>query len=111
LQRFYASKGVYASWDHLGDISAAVDLLRHVQKQVGKSLDISYHGITHVTPDTSASVNKVAHKVGELKLHTFLPHREENSRIRLVVNSLALGEQKLKSATLATFNRKVRAMM
>ncbi|KAF8132995.1 hypothetical protein EV363DRAFT_1583268 [Boletus edulis] len=111
LQRFYASKGVYASWDHLGDISAAVDLLRHVQKQVGKSLDISYQGITHITPDTSASVNKVAHKVSELKLHTFLPHREENSRIRLVVNSLALGEQKLKSATLATFNRKVRAMM
>ena len=111
LQRFFAAKGIYASWDHLGDISASVDLLQHVQKQVAKSLDTAHHGITHITPDTSASVYKVAHKVGELRLHTFTPSRGENNKIRPVINTLALGEHKLKSATLTTFNRKVKAMM
>ncbi|KAF9234843.1 hypothetical protein BU15DRAFT_78605 [Melanogaster broomeanus] len=111
LKLFFAAKGVYASWDHLGDISATVDLLQNVRKQVGHALGISYHGITHTMPDTIAAIKKVSSKVSELELHSFKPDRAENSLVRPVVDTLATGEQKLKSATLATFNRKVRGMM
>ncbi|KAF8837838.1 hypothetical protein BDN67DRAFT_1026024 [Paxillus ammoniavirescens] len=107
LKRFFAVRGVYASWDRLGDISAAVDLLQHVRKQVGRALGIAYHGITHTTPDNSASISKVAHKVNDLALHRFTLDRDGNSSIKPVINTLASGEQKLKSSTLATFNKKV----
>ncbi|KAF8440254.1 hypothetical protein L210DRAFT_3363904, partial [Boletus edulis BED1] len=33
LTQFFATKSVYAGWDHLGDISAAVDLLLQVQRK------------------------------------------------------------------------------
>ncbi|KIJ57647.1 hypothetical protein HYDPIDRAFT_44852 [Hydnomerulius pinastri MD-312] len=111
LKRFFAAKGIYATWDRLGDISAVVDLLQHVQKRVGRALGIAYHGITHITPDTSAAVNQIAFKVGELGLHTFNPTRTEDGSVKPVVDTLASGEQKLKSATLATFNKKVKSML
>ncbi|KAF9222112.1 hypothetical protein BS17DRAFT_838783 [Gyrodon lividus] len=111
LTVFFAAKGVYASWDRFGNISATVDLLQSVCKQVGHALGIAYHGISHATPDMSAAINKVAHKVGKLDLHVFKPNRLENDSIRPVVDTLAAGEQKLKSLTLATFNRKVSGMI
>ncbi|KAF9219318.1 hypothetical protein BS17DRAFT_717832, partial [Gyrodon lividus] len=108
---FFAGKGVYATWDRLGDISATVDLLQNVRKQVGRALGIAYHGSTHITPDTSASIRKVAYKLGELQLHIPCTEPADNTRMTPVVNNLASGEQKLKSSTLVTFNRKVRAMI
>lgn len=110
-QRFFAAKGVYANWDRLGDISASVGLLQHIRKQVGRSLGIAYHGLTHITPDTNGSVRKIAHKINELKMHVFTPGRKTNTTVKPVVDSLASGEQKLKSSTLATFNRKVQSML
>ncbi|KAF8130337.1 hypothetical protein EV363DRAFT_1584323 [Boletus edulis] len=111
LKLFFAAKGVYASWDHLGDISAAVDLLQSVRKQVGRALGIAYHGITHTTPDMSVAVNKVAYKVGELALHISDLNRLGGDLVGPVVDTLMAGEQKLRSSTLATFNRKVRDMV
>ena len=81
-QLFFAAKGVYASWDHLGDISATVDLLQSVHKQVGHALEIAYHGITHTMPDMSAAINKIAYKVGELELHVSNANRLGGNLIR-----------------------------
>ena len=59
----------------------------------------------------SAAVNKIAYKVGELKLHKFKSDRVENTSITPVADMLAVREQKLQSSTLATFNRKVKGML
>lgn len=59
----------------------------------------------------SEAINKVAHKVGKLKLNVFKLNRLGGDAIRPVIDILATGGQKLKSLTLATFNRKVWAMM
>ena len=109
-KRFFAAKGVYANWDHLVDISATVGLFQHVRQQVGSSLGISYHGL-NVTPDTDASVQNVAYRVNEFAMHVVTPGRKENTRIKPVIDALAAGERKLKSSTLATFNRKVQALL
>ena len=111
MQHFYAAKGVYASWDRLGDISVIVDLLQNVRKQVGSVLGTPHQGISHVTPDTSSSIKRVADKLSELALGTFNPMWKENDVINPVVDTIAIGEHKLKSATLATFNKKVRGLM
>lgn len=112
-QRFFAAKGVYAGWDRLGDISTAVDLLLQTRRKVAEDIEIGYHGITHITPDNSASINKIAYKVEELALHQYWPDRDLDgySPIRPVIDTLAAGEKKLQSSTLSTFHKKVRSMM
>ncbi|KIK38000.1 hypothetical protein CY34DRAFT_91720, partial [Suillus luteus UH-Slu-Lm8-n1] len=110
---FFSAKGVYSTWDRLGDISATVSLLQNIKKQVGRAqaLGITYHGLNHATPNTTPSIWRVANKVHELGLHRFNQDREENDSVKPVIDVLAEGEQKLKSSTLSTFNRKVQEML
>ncbi|KAG2737658.1 hypothetical protein P692DRAFT_20788007 [Suillus brevipes Sb2] len=110
LKQFFAAKGIYSTWDRLGDISATVDLLQNVKKQVGHALGITYRGLTHSSPDSSASVWKVANKINELGLHQFTSERMENDSVQPVIDTLITGEKKMKMGTIATFNRKVRSM-
>jgi len=112
-QQFFAAKGVYAGWDRLGDISAAVELLLQVRRKVGEDIEIGYHGITHISSDDSTSINKIAYKVEELALHQYQPERlgDEYDQVKPTVDTLAAGETKLQSSTLSTFHKKVRAMM
>lgn len=112
IQFLFAAKGLYASWDRLGDISAAVDYLQKIKKEVGIALG-KYSGTTHTIPDTSDLVWKVANKVHELELQIFKLNRQgnDNEGIKPVINILAAGEQKLKSASLATFNKKVHTLI
>jgi hypothetical protein len=68
-------KGLYASWDRLGDILAAVDYLQKIKKEVGTALG-GYKGKTHTTPNTSDLVWKVANDVREVDLLTFKLERQ-----------------------------------
>ncbi|KII89519.1 hypothetical protein PLICRDRAFT_109156, partial [Plicaturopsis crispa FD-325 SS-3] len=103
------AKGMYGSWERLGDISAAINHIQRVKKQVGSALGAKYHGRSHTTPDTSASVWKVFHKVQELNLLKFDADRDGNDATKATVDILKSGEQKLKSSTLGTFNKKLKA--
>ncbi|KAG0695544.1 hypothetical protein DFH29DRAFT_1083321 [Suillus ampliporus] len=111
VKLFFSAKGIYSTWDHLGDISATVSLLQNIKKQVRRALSIAYHGLNHTTPNMTPSIWRVANKVHELGLHMFNQDREENDSVKPVIDVLAEGEQKLKSSTLSTFNRKVREML
>ena len=102
---------MYASWDQLGDISASVDLLQNVRKQVLHALKTSYHGITHTNPDTTASVDKIVNKVRELELDRHKPDWCGNDAVKPIIDTLAVGEQKLRLSTLTTFNQKAKTMM
>jgi hypothetical protein len=107
----FVAKGIYADWDRLSNISAAIDVLDEVQKNVSLSLDTSYKGTTHTTPDTSDLVWRVANKACELKLNEFQANREGNSSVKETVDTLASGERLLKSATIATFNKKLKSLI
>jgi hypothetical protein len=109
-QLLFAAKGIYSTWERLGTLSAIVVLLRHVKKQTCAGLSNRYQGATHTTPDTSESVWKVAHKIRELGLDKFESGREGNNMAKKTINILDLGEQRLKSSTLATFNKKVQRL-
>jgi hypothetical protein len=56
---------------------------------------------------------KVANKVKELELQIFKleRHGHDNDTVKPVIDILAAGEQKLKSASLATFNKKVHTLI
>ena len=59
----------------------------------------------------TASVDKIVNKVRELELDWHKPDQCRNDAVKPIIDTLAVGVQKLKSLTLATFNRKAKTMM
>src|ERR1700733_386292 len=107
---FFVAKGLRSSWDRLGDISGAVLQLQNVKKQVTKALGASYEGKTHTTPDTSTLVWKIANELRELVLSKYQPGRKGNDKQTLVTNLIDVGERKLLSSSLETFNKMLACM-
>lgn len=107
---FFVAKGLRSTWDRLGDISGAVIQLQNVKKQVTKALGASYQGMSHTTPDTSTLVWKVANDVRELSLSKYQPGRKGNEKQKLVPDLIEVGERKLLSSSLETFNKKLACM-
>ena len=111
LQELLSAKGLESTWDRLGDISAAIDYLNKIKKKVTSTLSSSYQRSTHTTPDTSHLVWRIADQIQDEELQIFKEKRSGDSKVRAAVNILATGEAKLKSSSLATFNKKISAMV
>ncbi|KAJ7724304.1 hypothetical protein DFH07DRAFT_759106 [Mycena maculata] len=111
VKALFAAKGMYGSWDRLADISAAIDVIDSVKNSVAMSLDVSYSGRSHKTPDTSNLVWRIAHKARELKLNSSDPARAINVTVKASVDILSAGETVLKSSSLATFNKNRRDLL
>ncbi|KAJ7698417.1 hypothetical protein B0H17DRAFT_927554, partial [Mycena rosella] len=107
VKELFAAKGLYANWERLADISAAIDVIDSVKKSIAMSLDASYSGTGHKTPDTSSLVWRIGGKARELGLNTFDARRENNRVVKASVG----GEAVLKSASLATFNKNRRDLL
>jgi hypothetical protein len=106
----FASKGLYASWDRLAEISSALDYLQKVKKEVGIGLR-GYRSETHTTPDTSDLVWKVANNVRDTELFLCKVDRPDlPTEVTKVVNILKEGEKKLKSSSLKTFNHRLQVL-
>jgi hypothetical protein len=110
MPSIFSAKGLYSTWERLGSISVIIEFLQNIKKQVTTALGCPYTGTSHTIPDTSDCVWKVANKVKELGLYKFEPGREGNEMAKKTVNIISLGEKRLKSPTLATFNKKVRRL-
>ncbi|KAJ7449382.1 hypothetical protein B0H11DRAFT_2161920 [Mycena galericulata] len=99
LKILLQAKGMSSTWDRLGNISAAIV---HLQP---------YKNTGHTTPDTAHLVWRVQRKIANEGLHEFQKGRTNNARRKLTTDILSVGEAKLKSSTLATFNKKISAMI
>jgi hypothetical protein len=108
---FFVAKGVRSTWDRLGDISGAVVQLQNVKKQVARALGTAYEGIAHTMPDTSSLVWKITNEVQALGLNKYQLNRKGNHKQKLVQDLIDVGEQKLLSSSLVTFNKKLACMM
>ncbi|KAJ7434402.1 hypothetical protein FB451DRAFT_1467611 [Mycena latifolia] len=111
LKILLQAKGMASTWDRLGNISAAIVHLQRVKKKVSEALDTAYRNTGHTTPDTSEMVWRVANKVTSEGLQLFEDGRANNARRKLVPDLLLKGENEMKSSTLATFNKKILAMI
>ncbi|KAJ7451396.1 hypothetical protein FB451DRAFT_1051517 [Mycena latifolia] len=111
LKTLLKAKGMNSTWDRLGNISAAIVQLQRVKKKVSSALDAGYKSSRHTTPDISQMVKRVQRKVHQEGLHKFQAGRANNDRRKLVCDIQMLGESRLKSSTLGTFNKKVLAMV
>ncbi|KAI9436005.1 hypothetical protein H4582DRAFT_1817065 [Lactarius indigo] len=99
LKKLLQAKGLNSMWDRLGNISAAIDIIKRLKKRVSVAMKTTYQSTTHTDPKTDHLVWRVANK-------TDLGMRKPKP----VPDILAMGEMKLLSSSLDTFNRKFCAM-
>jgi len=111
LKTLLQAKGLESTWDRLGNISAAIHYLKKLKKQVALAMSSSYQSTTHTKPNTEHLVWMIADDIRDKKLHVFTENRSGNNKVVTIPDLLDLGEKKLKSSTLTTFNRKVLAMV
>ncbi|KAJ7091714.1 hypothetical protein C8R43DRAFT_1092475 [Mycena crocata] len=111
LKILLKAKGMASTWDRLGNISAAIVHLQRVKKKIAEALEGAYRNTGHTTPDTSEMVLRVARKVASENLQQFLNGRPHNDRKKLTKDIQLIGEESIKSSTLKTFNKKLRAMI
>ncbi|KAK7002511.1 hypothetical protein R3P38DRAFT_3326620 [Favolaschia claudopus] len=97
LKNLLRVEGLDSTWDRLGNTSAAIAR--------------TYQSTGHTTPNTSHLVWRVQAKIAEEKLQVFEAGRARNAQKKPAVDILSTGEAKLKSSTLATFNKKTAALV
>ncbi|KAF9537103.1 hypothetical protein CPC08DRAFT_552875 [Agrocybe pediades] len=107
LKKQYSSKGIYGSWDYLGNISACIDSLQKMKKQVSTSLKAAYQGTRHSDVDVSDLVWRVARNAQDRQLLEQIPVRDGVPRPTTVPDVRLLGRKTFESASLATFNKKL----
>lgn len=101
------AKGLYSTWDRLGNLSASIVLMQNIKKQVNSSLG-TYRSNTHTEPDTSDISWKVGDTFRDLTLDRTNLMREGNRFAKAKTNCCEKGEEQLISSTLGTFSKKVR---
>ncbi|KAJ7226521.1 hypothetical protein C8J57DRAFT_1585489 [Mycena rebaudengoi] len=111
LKTLLQAKGLTSTWDRLGNISAAIVHIQGVKKKISAALDTAYQSTGHTTPSTSHLAWRVQENVADHDLQEFTPDRPNNSRRKATVDIKKTGEAKIKSSTLATFNKKMAAMV
>ncbi|KAJ7259360.1 hypothetical protein C8J57DRAFT_1640075 [Mycena rebaudengoi] len=111
LVGYLKAKGMTSTWDRLGNISASIVHLQRVKKKVAAALETAYRNTGHTTPNTSALVWRVADKVDSENLQQFEDGRVNNDRCKITVDGTLTGEAKMKSSTLATFNKNILSMI
>ncbi|KAF8263670.1 hypothetical protein EI94DRAFT_1596143, partial [Lactarius quietus] len=101
------AKGVQSTWDCLGNISATVDVLKKLKKQVAKVMKTAYQRTTHTTPKTDHLVKRVATKIYK---ENYI-YRSGNAKVKSMPDTISVGEAKILSLSLTTFNHKICAMV
>lgn len=101
------AKGIYANWDRLGNLSAAINHIQTIKRQVIRKL-AGYKGSTHTAADTTNLVLLVAKKACEHKLQSRTENRAKG--IKPVADIRQVGHRKMETSTLATFNKKIYLM-
>jgi hypothetical protein len=96
---------MYAGFERLGDVSAAVNLIEIVKERVSHELGGRYQSRSHTTPDTSDLVWRVYHRVVAIWDDNYKTPEGKPPKAR--TDLLAEGEKKLRKSSMATFNKKL----
>ncbi|KAJ7254795.1 hypothetical protein C8J57DRAFT_1076014, partial [Mycena rebaudengoi] len=94
----FCAKGIYGSWERLANISAAIDVLDCIKKNIAISLQASYSGSGHKKFDASDLIWR-------LQKTKITRTGKANTDI------LPAGAKMIKSSTMATFNKNRRELL
>jgi hypothetical protein len=90
----------------LGNVSACVNHLQSIKKQVCKSVKAGYQGSNHSDVDTSSLAWRVANRARDFKFQ-FENTNRDMLQMKFNADLRSTGRQKFESASLTTFNKKV----
>ncbi|KAJ8090844.1 hypothetical protein PM082_024759 [Marasmius tenuissimus] len=105
IKKLYAAKGIYASWDRLGDYAAAIRSLIAIKKVMRSMMETAYQKKEHTNADTSASVWEVVSAIEEYQLLKFIPDRKVDVEVKATPNLLSEGWDKVRKTTIPTYNK------
>ncbi|KAF9066810.1 hypothetical protein BDP27DRAFT_1226800, partial [Rhodocollybia butyracea] len=108
IKELYAEKGIYAVWDHLANISAAVVHTNACKKKARKMMKTSYQKKNHTAVDTNKLVWEVVEAIQREKLLEYNIERKTDFPVKPVVDLQVDGYTKLK-ATITGFNKRTQA--
>lgn len=97
---------MYADWDHLSSVSAAIVHIQEAKKKVGKMVDTSHQRKSGSAVNTDDLVWEVVRAVERERLLENDVERKTDRRPLQVSDSLIDGSQKLK-VTVAALNRRM----
>ncbi|KAE9393497.1 hypothetical protein BT96DRAFT_999370 [Gymnopus androsaceus JB14] len=101
----YATKGLYADWDHLSSVSAAIVHIQEGKKKVGKMVDTSYQRKSGLAVNTDDLVWEVVWAIEREGLLDNDVERKTDRPLARATDSLVDGSHKLK-VTVAALNRR-----
>ena len=86
-------------------ITAAITSLQTIKTHVAQSMDNSYKGSIHTTPDMDALVWRIADVAQELELQIHKPNRKDQAK--RIPDLYSAGRAKIELSSLATFNKRI----
>ncbi|KAK1217589.1 hypothetical protein PQX77_019758 [Marasmius sp. AFHP31] len=93
-QKLYAAKGIYASWDCLGDYAAAIKSLIAIKKAMRTMRETAYHKKEHSNVDTSTLVWRVVNAIEDSELLDFIPDQKVDVEVKSTPDLVAEGWDK-----------------
>jgi hypothetical protein len=105
-QDLIIAKGLQTTWDHVGDIAAAIAYLKEIKRKMAEVLTLPHQSKGHSDVDVSHLIDRVVKKIQDEGLLTFTKNRRGNTTFSATPDLLQDGAEKLKSSTLSTFNKK-----
>lgn len=104
VQNLYSAKGIYADWEHLSNVSAAVVHAQACKKKVAKMMNTSYKKKTASEVDTSSLVWDVVRSVLQERLLEYDVTRKTDKPCSRIVDD---GFEKLKTSV-SSFNKRTK---
>lgn len=103
FQYLFLFRGIHASWDRLGNLSAICPLLSYFKKHCNLELESRYSGSSHVRPDTSSYIWMIVEKARDQNLNKYMANRKGSD----VLDAIKKGNRLIRGSTLESFNRKI----
>ncbi|KAF6759188.1 hypothetical protein DFP72DRAFT_1064151 [Ephemerocybe angulata] len=105
IKTLIIEKGLESTWDHVGDISAAIEHLKEIKRKIAAVLNLPHQNKGHRDVDTRSLVIRVAEKVELEGLLKCKRYRKGNAKAVPMPDLLENGTKKVR-ATIVTFNQK-----
>ncbi|KAF6740873.1 hypothetical protein DFP72DRAFT_1086565 [Ephemerocybe angulata] len=105
IKTLIIEKGLESTWDHVGDVSAAIENLKEIKRKIAAVLELPHQNKGHRDVDTRSLVLRVAEKVEQEGLLKCKRNRKGNAKAVSMPDLLESGGKKIR-ATIVTFNKK-----
>ncbi|KAF6742175.1 hypothetical protein DFP72DRAFT_1082442 [Ephemerocybe angulata] len=97
IKTLIIEKGLESTWDHVGDVSAAIENLKEIKRKIAAVLELPHQNKGHRDVDTRSLVLRVAEKVEQEGLLKCKRNRKGNAKAVSMPDLLESGGKKIRA--------------